>query len=102
MSGARVRVEFHERGEVVEYELRPRRDRRELTHDEELELRALCGLAWERRHEPDFRDHVDRVLDWHDRRFVRAYERRLRSRAAVLQVLRETNPQPKGGRRRAA
>jgi len=99
MSGARVHIVFDQHGEVAEYELRPRR-RPELTQDEELELRALCGLAWERRGKPDFREHVDAITDWFDRRHIRALERRQRSHAAVLQVLRETNPQPKG--RRAA
>jgi len=99
MSGARVHIAFDQLGEVAEYELRPHR-RPELTQYEELELRALCGLAWERRGEPDFREHVDAITDWFDRRHIRALERRQRSHAAVLQVLRETNPQPKG--RRAA
>jgi hypothetical protein len=63
-----------------------------LSPDDELELRAFCGLAWECRDEPDFREHIEAIVDWHDRRHVRAYERRERSRAAVLQVLRETQP----------
>jgi len=63
-----------------------------VTHDEQIELAALVGLAWERRHEPDFREYVEKIADWHDRREIRRYERRLRSRAAVLQVLRETRP----------
>lgn len=63
-----------------------------MTPDEELELCALVGYAWERRGAPDFRDRVARIADWHDRRQIRAYERQLRSRAAVLQLLRETNP----------
>jgi hypothetical protein len=70
--------------------------------DEDLELRALVGYAWERRGQPDFRDRVDDIIDWHDRRHIRAYERQQRSRAALIQLLRETDPQPKGGRRRAA
>jgi hypothetical protein len=72
-----------------------------MTRDEQIELAALVGIAWERRGEPDFRDHVDRIMDWHDRRLIRAFERRQRSTTAVLQVLRETNPQSKGGRRAA-
>jgi hypothetical protein len=63
-----------------------------VTPDETLELAGLCGHAWERRHGPDFREHVERIVDWWDRRYVRAYERRQRSTAAVLQVLRETDP----------
>jgi hypothetical protein len=70
---------------------------------EELELAALCGRAWERRGEPDLRDAVEAIVDWHDRRHVRAFERRQRSRAALVQVLRETDPaRSRGGRRRAA
>jgi hypothetical protein len=101
MSGGRVRIEFDARGEVAEYELLPPRvsRRRDLSHGEELELCALCGLAWEGRETPAIREASDAILDWHDRRHIRAYERRLRSRAAALQVLRETNPQPKGGPR---
>lgn len=63
-----------------------------MTADEELELRALVGLAWERRGQPGFGERVDRVVDWHDRRHVRLYERRQWSTAAVLQVLRKTDP----------
>jgi hypothetical protein len=60
---------------------------------DEEQLAALAGYAWERRAaEPDFREAVDAILDWHDRRQIRAYERRQRSTAAVLQVLRETDP----------
>jgi hypothetical protein len=63
-----------------------------VTGDEELKLRALIGRAWERRGEPDYREHIAAIVDWHDRRQMRAYERRQRSTAAVLQVLRETAP----------
>jgi hypothetical protein len=63
-----------------------------LHRDDELELRALCGLAWERRGEPDYRASIDAIIDFHDRRQIRAFERRQRSTAAVLQVLRETDP----------
>lgn len=61
-----------------------------MTVDEQLELAYLCGIAWERRGEPDFRKHIDAIADWWDRRSIRAYERRQRSTAAVLHVLRET------------
>jgi hypothetical protein len=61
--------------------------------DEELELAALCGYAWERRHYPEaLRAAVDAITDWWDRRSIRAYERRQRSRAALVQLLRETRP----------
>lgn len=73
-----------------------------MTHDEQIELAGLCGIAWERRGEPDYREHIDAIVDWHDRRQIRAYERRLRSRAALIQLLRETAPRPKGGCRDAA
>jgi hypothetical protein len=63
-----------------------------VTRDEQIELAALVGLAWERRHEPDFQEHIAKIVDWHDRQAIRAFERRQRSRAAVLQVLRETRP----------
>jgi hypothetical protein len=63
-----------------------------MTADEELELRALVGYAWERRGKPGFREAVEAIVDWHDRQHIRAYERRQRSTAVVLQVLRETDP----------
>jgi hypothetical protein len=62
-----------------------------VTRDEQIELAGLVGLAWERRENPQaLRAAVAEITDWWDRRSVRAYERQLRSRAAVLQVLRET------------
>jgi hypothetical protein len=64
-----------------------------VTRDDQIELAALCGYAWEHRGDPEaLRAAVATIEDWHDRRSVRAYERRLRSHAAVLQVLRETDP----------
>jgi hypothetical protein len=63
-----------------------------VTRDEERELAGLVGLAWERRGGPDSGEAIAAITDWWDRRSVRAYERQLRSRAAVLQVLRETAP----------
>jgi hypothetical protein len=65
-----------------------------VTRDDELTLAYLVGRAWERRAEPDFRERVAAIIDWFDRRDVRAFERRQRSRAAVLQCLRETAPAP--------
>jgi hypothetical protein len=65
-----------------------------VTNDEELELRALVGYAWDRRGDPDFHEQIETIADWHDRRHIRALERRQRSTAAVLQVLRETAPPP--------
>jgi hypothetical protein len=61
--------------------------------DEELTLAYLVGRAWEQRAEPDFLERVAAIVDWHDRRHVRSFERRQRSRASVLQCLRETVPE---------
>jgi hypothetical protein len=72
-----------------------------MTRDDELELRALVGYAWERRGQDGFREAVDAIADWHDRRYIRAYERRQRSRAALILLLRETDP-TKARSRRAA
>jgi hypothetical protein len=59
--------------------------------DDALELAALAGLAWEHRHdEGALRERVEQICEWWDRRTIRAFERRQRSTAAVLQVLRET------------
>jgi hypothetical protein len=72
-----------------------------MTADEQLELAALVGLAWERRGESDYRDRLEAIIDWHDRRHVRAYERRQREIAWLAQVLHETDP-ARLGRREAA
>jgi hypothetical protein len=94
---SRVDVVFDERGEVVEYGLLPK-SRVQFSDDDEFELRALVGLAWERRGGPDFRAALDAIEDWHDRRFVRRFERKQRQLAALHQVLRETDPfRSKGG-----
>jgi hypothetical protein len=61
-------------------------------NEEEAELAGLVGRAWERRGEADFREHVEAIADWFDRRHVRRWERRQRSTAAVLHVLQETRP----------
>jgi hypothetical protein len=58
----------------------------------ELELAALCGIAWERRAGLDFRAAVDDILGWHDRRFVRRYGRKRRQLAYLTQLLRDTSP----------
>jgi hypothetical protein len=63
-----------------------------VTRDEESELRALVGIAWERRGEPDYRAALEAIVDWHDRRHIRAYERRQRQIAWLVQLLRETDP----------
>lgn len=64
----------------------------ELTPDDELELRALVGRAFDARYKPLFGLRCEDIVDWYDQRFQRAYARRQRSTAAVLQTLRETNP----------
>jgi hypothetical protein len=69
--------------------------------DEELELAGLVGIAWEHRGEPDFREHIDAIVDWHDRRHIRRWQRRQRQLDYLVQVLRETNPRPNGGQRAA-
>ena len=64
-----------------------------MSGDVALELRGLVGLAWERRGDSaELRAAVARIMDWHDRRHVRAYERHQQSTAAVLHVLRQTDP----------
>lgn len=65
-----------------------------LTRDDEIELAALVGLAWERQGMPGYRGSLDRIVNWFDRRYVREAARRERSRLAMLQVLQDT--QPKG------
>jgi hypothetical protein len=70
-------------------------------NDEELELAALCATAWERRGEPEFCEHIAAIIDWHDRRHLRAYERRQREVAALVRLLRETDP-ARSQQRRAA
>jgi hypothetical protein len=59
---------------------------------DQLELAALCGYAHERRGTPEFRAAIDAIVEFHDRRHIRAFERRQRQTAFVLQVLRETDP----------
>jgi hypothetical protein len=61
-----------------------------MSADEQLELAALVGLAWERRGQSDYRERLEAIVDWHDRRQVRAYERRQRQLAYLVQLVRET------------
>jgi hypothetical protein len=60
-----------------------------VTPDEELELRALVGIAWERRGQPDYRAALEAIVDWHDRQHIRRFERKQRNLALVL-LLRES------------
>jgi hypothetical protein len=89
----RVDLVFDERGEVVEYDLRPPVLCRGMTPDDEIELGGLVGIAFECREDPvAFDAAIAELSAWWDRRRIRAWERRQRSRADVLQVLRETAP----------
>jgi hypothetical protein len=55
-------------------------------------LSALVGLAWERRGGPTFREAVEAIANWHDRRHIRAWERRQRQLDYLVQMLRQTDP----------
>ena len=57
---------------------------------EERELAGLVGLAWERRAEDDFGECVAAIIDWFDRRHVRALESRRRQLDYLKQLMRET------------
>jgi len=59
---------------------------------EDQELAALAGIAWERRGQPDFRASIDAIETWFDRRHIRRFERKQRELAALVQLLRETDP----------
>jgi hypothetical protein len=63
-----------------------------VNRDDQVELAALAGIAWEHRGEPDFRERIEAIGVWRDRRHIREHERRRRWHAAILQVLRETRP----------
>jgi hypothetical protein len=53
-------------------------------------LRALVGIAWERRGQPDYRAALEAIVDWHDRRHIRRLERKQRNLAALVLLLRES------------
>jgi hypothetical protein len=57
--------------------------------DDDLELRALVGVAWEKRGTPGYGEALDAICEWHDRRFVRAWERRQRHLAYIASLLRD-------------
>ena len=61
-----------------------------MTPDEELELRALVGIAWERRGQSDYRAALEAIVDWHDRRHIRRFEQKQRNLAALVLLLRES------------
>ena len=71
-----------------------------LTTDEQLELAALCGLAWEHRG-GDVREHIEAIVTWTTAAISAPMSAGRRSHDAVLQVLRETSPQPRGDRHAA-
>jgi hypothetical protein len=62
-----------------------------VTPEEDRELAALVAQAFELRGTPYLRDAVEAIVDWHDRRQLRRYEREQRARAALIQLLRETD-----------
>jgi hypothetical protein len=58
---------------------------------DELELRALAAQAFDLRATPYFRDAIAAIVDWHDRRHLRAYERRQEELARLVRLLEETD-----------
>jgi len=58
----------------------------------ELTLRVLVAQAWELRTSPYFEDALAAIGDWHDRRWLTAFERREGHHARLVRVLRETDP----------
>ncbi len=60
--------------------------------DDELELRALVSQAFELRGGPWVVEAVGEILNWHDRRQLRWLERRQTRQAAIIRLLRETDP----------
>jgi hypothetical protein len=61
-----------------------------LTPDEEEELRALVITAMDLRGTGYLRDAVEAIVEWHDRRHLRRYERKQEERARLARLLRET------------
>jgi hypothetical protein len=100
--GRQVHVAYDACGEVTGYALGAPRPRKRSHPENDLELRALVGLAWEARPWPGNRAQVEAIEAWHDRRHVRAWERRQRQHAYLVQVLRETSPAPRAATREEA
>jgi hypothetical protein len=72
--------------------IRPRRVWRcRVTRADELQLRALVEEAWEvRRWAPSYlADAAHAIVDWHERRHLRAFERRMSRFARVAEIGRE-------------
>jgi demethoxyubiquinone hydroxylase (CLK1/Coq7/Cat5 family) len=57
---------------------------------DELELAALCGLAWEQRGTDSLREAVEEIVTWHYRRHIRRFECKQRELAALVLVLRDS------------
>jgi hypothetical protein len=71
-----------------------------MTPEEEHELRALVITAMDLRGTGYLRDAVDAIVDWHERRHLRRYERRQQELARLARLLRsDTHAAAKGGRR---
>jgi hypothetical protein len=63
-----------------------------MNHEDEIELRALVITAMDLRGGPYFRDACEAIVDWHERRHLRALERRHARDAALVRLMRETDP----------
>ena len=63
-----------------------------MTPDEEKELRALVDQACELRGTPYLVDAAEWIVRWHERRHLRALERRMDEKAKFTRLLRETQP----------
>jgi hypothetical protein len=57
---------------------------------EDLELRALVDQAFELRETPYVLDAVEAIVDWWDRRYLRARERRDQEFAELVRLLERT------------
>jgi hypothetical protein len=55
---------------------------------DEAELKAICAQAWELRDSGYLIDAVRSIEDWHDRRHLRALERREEHQAYLIRLLR--------------
>jgi len=55
-------------------------------------LRALVEQAWELRRSPYLIDAVDAIVEWYERRPLRALEQQQESLGRLVRLLRETNP----------
>jgi hypothetical protein len=69
----------------------------------ESELRAMTDQAWELRAagSPYFVDAVEAIVEWHERRHLRRFERRQQDLVDLKRLLRETDPGRASSRRAA-